>query len=88
MLGEILENTRLMSSRIRRLEAEIDRNNDRRLFDPDISPEDAYEAIAKMVSEGMPPDIIVKRLSGRVPISEIRKMLIDSIKLSSSNEKV
>jgi hypothetical protein len=88
MLGEILENTRLMSSRIRRLEAEIDRGNDRRQFDPEISPEVAYKTIFEMLSGGMPPDMIIKRLKGRVPISVIKEMISDSVKLSNGNEKV
>lgn len=88
MLGEILENTRLMSSRIRRLEAEIDRGNDRRLFDPEISPEVAYRIISDMANEGMTPDMIVKRLKGRVPISVIKEMIADSTKFSNGNEKV
>jgi hypothetical protein len=88
MLGEILENTRLMSSRIRRLEAELDRGNDRRLFEPEISPDTTYKTVYDMVGEGMPPDIIIKRFKGRIPISMIKEMISDSVMLLSSNEKV
>ena len=89
MLGEILEHTRLMSSRIRRLEAEIDRGNiDRRLFDPEMLPETAYKSVYEMVNEGMPPDIIIKRFKGRIPIGMVKEMISDSVKLLSDSERV
>lgn len=88
MLGEILENTRLMSSRIRRLEAEIDRSNDRKLFDSDISPDIAYKTVLEMVNEGASPDLIIKRFKGRFPISMIKEMISDSLGVLSGNEKV
>jgi hypothetical protein len=89
MLGEILENTRLMSSRIRRLEAEIESgNNERRLFEPEMSAEAAYKTVYEMVNEGMPPDIIIKRFKGRIPIGMVKEMISDSLKLLSGNEKV
>ena len=88
MLGEILENTRLMSSRIRKLEAEIDRGKDMRLFDSDVSPEIDFKTIYKMVSEGTPPDLIIKRFKGILPIGMIKEMISESAKILSSNEKV
>jgi hypothetical protein len=87
MLGEILENTRLMSSRIRRLEAEIDRGQERRLLELE-TPEIVYKSVFDMTSEGIPPDEIMKRLRGRAPLSILKEMISDSAHVLRGSEKV
>jgi hypothetical protein len=88
VLGEILENTRLMSSRIRRLEAEIDRGKDMRLFDSDMPQENHFKLVYNTVNEGAPPEMIIKRFKGILPIGMIKEMISESAKLLSGNEKV
>ncbi len=87
MLGEILENTRLMSSRIRRLEAEIDRGQERRLLEFE-TPEIVYKSVFDLASEGIPPDEIMKRLRGRAPLSLLKEMISDSAHVLRGSEKV
>lgn len=73
MLGEILENTRMMSSRIRKLEHEIDRNRLREPFDMPMSM--VHEQIIEMARSGAPIEMIMDRFAGRIPKSMFKEIL-------------
>lgn len=73
VLGEILENTRAMSSRIRRLEIDLDRNRLRDSFD--MPMEMVHEKIFEMMKEGMPAEMIMERFSGRIPKSILKEII-------------
>ena len=82
VLGEILENTRLMSSRIRRLEVELDRGRMREPFDMGMM----HEQVVDMINSGMPMEIILDRFSGRMPKSMLKE-LIGNAQRIKGNEK-
>jgi len=73
VLGEILENTRLMSSRIRKLEVDLDRSRPRDTFD--LTMNMPYDQVIEMAKAGIPIEIIVERFHNRVPISVIKKIV-------------
>jgi hypothetical protein len=88
VLSEILENTRIMSSRIRKLESEVDRGRQRDIFD--ISPTMLREQIYDMViNEGMPLETVAERFRGRVPTSIIKDVLNETkVIRANGKEKV
>lgn len=72
VLGEILENTRMLSSRIRKLEFETDRartNPERfdfdRHFKVDKEPSMMVRELQELVKSGMPPDVIMEEFQRR-----------------------
>lgn len=71
MLGEILENTRLLSSRIRKLEYETERSLSRlREESVDISPLTLRNIRAQMrddLAKGMPVELVLEKFSDRYP---------------------
>ena len=85
VLGEILENTRLMSSRIRKLEVDLDRGRMRDTFDMPMGM--MQEQIIDMVNTGMPTEMIFDRFSGRIPKSMLKE-LIGSVERIKGKEKV
>lgn len=73
VLGEILENTRMLNSRIRRLEADSDRMRFRDIEMPiNIVREQAIE----MVKAGMPIEVILDRFGNRLPQSLIKELAL------------
>jgi TIR domain len=74
VLGEILENTRVLSSRIRHLEYETEQR--RRSPDNELSPGRAIYAskIRDMAKEGVPLEVILERYQGRMPSSLIHEI--------------
>lgn len=64
VLGEILENTRMLNSRIRKLEHETERARMRELEMP-IGM--AHEQAMEMAKAGMPIEMLMDRFSGRLP---------------------
>jgi hypothetical protein len=88
VLSEILENTRIMSSRIRKLESEVDRGRQRELFD--ISPNMLREQIYDMViNEGMTHEAVFERYRGRIPNSILKDLLNEAMVIrSNGKEKV
>ncbi|MGD9584653.1 MAG: hypothetical protein AB7V26_13425 [Lysobacterales bacterium] len=64
MLGEILENTRMLNSRIRRLEHENDRY---RMIEMDMPISMVREEVISLLKAGMPADMVVERFRGRAP---------------------
>lgn len=77
VLGEILENTRMLSSRIRKLEYETERASERVRAHPeyDMSPSDLREEIRALTVAGAPPELILERLRRRAPSSVVRQII-------------
>lgn len=72
VLGEILENTRLLNSRIRRLEHETERSRMREMEMPiNVIPE---EAIA-MAKAGMPIEMLLDRFGNRIPKNTLKDLM-------------
>lgn len=75
IMAEILENTRQLSSRIRRIEHSYP-DRDRLMMADTIGPEEAKEYVRDSLRAGMPIDALVERLSRRgVPLSFIREAM-------------
>lgn len=79
MLGEILENTRILSSRIRKLEYETGRARSRADEpSPSLSTGSIHRRIREMLVTGVPDDVIWQRIIGRYGIpSEAARQIID-----------
>ena len=73
VLGEILENTRTLSSRIRKLEYETERA--RMLPDLEHSTSFARRQIREMQLAGVPPDAILDRFRGVLPARMIKDLI-------------
>lgn len=74
VLGEILENTRVLSTRIRRLEHETERSSMMR--ESYIRPPNMLQQqIRNMISAGLSPEDIASELRGTAPTSVIRKYI-------------
>ena len=88
VLSEILENTRIMSSRIRKLESEVDRGRKRELFD--ITPNMLRELIFDMVvHEGMPPEAVIDRFHGTISPGILKDLLKEAMVIrANGKEKV
>jgi hypothetical protein len=71
VMGEILENTRMLNSRIRRLEQSQEKN--RREFEIPMS-EILNEAV-KMQKSGIPIEMIIERLNSIVPESRLKELI-------------
>lgn len=69
VLGEILENTRMLSSRIRKLEFETQRARARSDFE--ILPNKIRSHIREMISTGMPAELIIEEFRHVAPKSAI-----------------
>ncbi|WP_443191060.1 hypothetical protein [Pseudomonas indica] len=72
VLGEILENTRVLNSRIRRLENESERF---RMRDLDMPISMIREQAMEMIKTGMPIEVIIDRFGGRVPKSVLKEFM-------------
>lgn len=71
VLGEILENTRMLNSRIRRLENETERS---RMRDMDMPMSMIHEEAIAMGKAGIPIDIIFNRFGDRLPKSLLKEI--------------
>lgn len=76
VLGEILENTRMLSSRIRKLEFEIERGRERP--DLDIQPHKIREQVREMVQAGIPSEVIMNEFRRRAPSGFIRDLIAET----------
>lgn len=72
VLGEILENTRMLNSRIRRLEHETERS---RMRDLDMPLSMIREQAMEMMKAGMPIEMIIDRFNGRIPKSVLKEFM-------------
>lgn len=84
VLGEILENTRLLSSRIRKLEFETERPWGRPDFGAPPSISRMREQVGDMIQAGMPPDIILEKFRRRAPTDLIREFIAEAERDNSS----
>lgn len=71
VLGEILENTRILNSRIRRLEHE----NERYRRETDMPINLFYEQAMEMVKAGLPIEAVMDRFSNRLPKSILKDIV-------------
>lgn len=72
VLGEILENTRILSSRIRKLEHDTERN---RIRDMDMPLSMLHDQVADMLNNGTSMDVILDRFSGRLPKGVLKEIV-------------
>jgi hypothetical protein len=82
VLGEILENTRMLNSRIRRLENDVERS---RLREIDMPMSMMHEEAIAMAKAGMPFEMILDRFGNRLPKS-LLKDIVSSIERGKSSE--
>ncbi|MDI9332824.1 MAG: hypothetical protein QM533_00445 [Cytophagales bacterium] len=82
VLGEILENTRMLNSRIRRLEHDAERS---RMREIDIPMSMMHEEAMAMAKTGTPAEITLDRFGNRLPKS-LLKELMSSIERGKSIE--
>lgn len=73
LMGEILENTRTLSSRIRKLEYETER--ERMPLDLEMPRTLVRREVRSMVMAGLTPEAIADRLRGRAPMRMIMEMI-------------
>ena len=81
VLGEILENTRMLNSRIRRLEHDTERSRMREIEMPMSMIHDEAMANAKA---GMPFEIFMDRFGNRLPKSTLKEIMNTSERAKSS----
>lgn len=72
VLGEILENTRMLNSRIRRLEHETERSRMREL---DMPMSIIHEEAMAMAKAGMPIEMLLDRFGNRLPKSALKELV-------------
>lgn len=72
VLGEILENTRILNSRIRRLEHENERY---RIRDLDMPLGMVHEQASDMLKAGMPIEMVIDRFGGRLPKNMLKDIM-------------
>ena len=75
VLGEILENTRILNSRIRKLENDNERL---RMRDVDMSMGMIHEQATEMIKAGMPIEMVLDRFGGRLPKSLFHELMCSS----------
>lgn len=73
VLGEILENTRMLNSRIRRLEHETERTRMREL---DMPPSMLHDQAMEMAKAGMPLEMLIDRFGGRIPKAILKELAV------------
>lgn len=72
VLGEILENTRMLNSRIRRLEHETERS---RMREMDMSMSMIHEEAMAMAKAGMPMEMLLDRFGSRLPKNALKELM-------------
>ncbi|OYY94826.1 MAG: toll-Interleukin receptor [Hydrogenophilales bacterium 28-61-23] len=82
VLGEILENTRMLNSRIRRLENDVERS---RLREMDMPMSMMHEEAITMAKAGMPFEMILDRFGNRLP-KGLLKDIVSNIERGKSSE--
>jgi hypothetical protein len=76
VLSEILENTRMLNSRIRRLEHENEHYRMREIDRPDmLLYKEMYNAIIEMAKAGLPIEPVMERFSNRLPKSILKDIV-------------
>ena len=80
MLGEILENTRLMSSRIRRLEAELDRGRNRSSHEANQALTQFATAVYNNIKQGVSTESMIETLKDEfspIELTRLERMIND-----------
>ncbi|MCP1620150.1 TIR domain-containing protein [Pseudomonas sp. SLBN-26] len=72
VLAEILENTRVLNSRIRRLEVDTERH---RVREADFKSPIVFEQVYEMLSAGAPSEVVFDRFENRVPKGLLKEMI-------------
>jgi hypothetical protein len=72
VLGEILENTRMLNSRIRRLEHETERS---RIREIDIPMSIIHEEAVAMAKAGMSAEMLLDRFSNRLSKNALKELV-------------
>jgi hypothetical protein len=80
VLSEILENTRILNSRIRKLEHETERS---RVRDMDLPLGLLHEQAMEMAKAGMPIEMLMDRFSGRLPKIILKELIAISERAKS-----
>jgi hypothetical protein len=73
VLGEILENTRMLNSRIRRLENETERNKLRNI---ELSTEVLMDQAIDMLKSGMPVELVINQFENRLPKNVMKELIM------------
>lgn len=73
VLGEILENTRMLNSRIRKLEQDGERYRMKEFSEMPL--EVSYMQAREMIMSGLPVDLVVDRFGGRLPKGMLKELL-------------
>nr|WP_319565511.1 toll-Interleukin receptor [uncultured Rhodoferax sp.] len=74
VMGEILENTRMLNSRIRRLEQDVERT---RMREIDMPIGRIHEQAIEMIKAGVPTEIVIDRFRGQIPTNFIKELIIN-----------
>lgn len=82
VLGEILENTRMLNSRIRRLEHETERF---RVREMDMPMRMVHDEAMAMTKAGMPVEMVMDRFGDRLPKSFLKE-LVSNFERAKSGE--
>jgi hypothetical protein len=82
VLGEILENTRMLNSRIRRLEHETTERT--RMRDMEMPMSMMHEEAIAMAKAGMPMEMVLERFGGRLPKSLLKELMSNFERAKSS----
>lgn len=73
VLGEILENTRTLSSRIRKLEYETEKSRTRDHYD--IPPNMLKEQVYEMLKSGVPVELVMEHFRDRIPKNMLKEFI-------------
>jgi hypothetical protein len=73
VLGEILENTRMLNSKIRRLENETERY---RMREMEMPSEVAIDQAIDMLKNGVPMEFVLDRFENRLPKSILKELVM------------
>lgn len=82
MLGEILDNTRVMATRIRKLEYELDRSRGSEIRDMPLPM--MREKVRMSLKSGLSPEDVIQRFRGEIPM----ELLLDLITRYSTSATV
>ena len=76
VLGEILENTRMLSSRIRKMEFENEKARGRPDFD--ANPSKIRDQVRELIQAGLPAEIILEEFRRRAPSGFVRSIIAEA----------
>jgi hypothetical protein len=77
VLGEILENTRILSSKIRRIEYEAEKNRGRNDFGDKSFMNEAILEVVGLLKSGMSDEMIFDQFKPHIPKSVLKQIIMD-----------